>query len=197
MTYEVELKYPLTDEASFRLRLGELKAQPRKTITQEDEYLNHPSRDFAQSDEALRIRRIDHDNRLTFKGPLVDSETKTREEIEIAFAEGAEEARRMRTLLERLGFRPVYRVCKIREIFVLSTESREFEIVIDQVEGLGKYVELECGAGEQDLTQARQEILELAALLGLGPQVERRSYLRLLLARQAEGKSSLDQVRAG
>lgn len=184
MTYEVEVKYPLADEAGLRELLALQQAVYLDQIFQEDEYLNHPSRDFAQTDEALRIRRIGQENRVTYKGPLVDRETKTREEIELNFAEGDAAALQFRTMLQKLGFVPVYRVRKQRERFQLTFSGREFEVVIDNVEGLGKYVELECAADAESQPAARKDILELAARLRLGPEMERRSYLRLLLAKQ-------------
>lgn len=184
MAYEVEVKYPLADETSLRQQLAQLQAKFLDRVEQEDEYLAHPVRDFSQTDEAFRIRRIGQENRVTYKGPLLDSATKTREEIELAFEPGADVAGQMRTMLQKLGFQPVYRVRKQREQLELSYADYVFEIAIDEVEGLGKYVELECVADEQNRETVQQVILELAKTLGLGPVVERRSYLRLLLAKQ-------------
>ncbi len=184
MKYEVEVKYPLLDEVAFRARLRALPVELLRTDTQADEYWNHPCRDFAKTDEALRIRQIDQANRLTFKGPLLDTATKTREEIEIPFAEGEAEAQQLRTMLSRLGFESVHRVRKRREVYAWQVSGRDVEIVLDEVEGLGQYVELETTAPPEELDEARQVVLQLAEQLGLGPQVERRSYLRLLLAQQ-------------
>jgi len=192
MQYEVEVKYPLPDEAAFRTRLATLQPEFVEQIRQHDNYLNHPSRDFSQTDEALRIRQIGDENRLTFKGPLVDAETKTREEIELSFASGTPAALQLQTLFSRLGFVATYQVSKTREVFRLHWRQREFEVLIDQVDGLGLYVELECAADESTREAARTELLQLAERLELGPQVERRSYLRLLLAKQESTQPGLD-----
>ena len=53
-----------------------------KDCDQVDEYFNHPCRDFAVTDEALRLRK-DPDGKMTYKGPKLDRTTKTREEIEM------------------------------------------------------------------------------------------------------------------
>lgn len=181
MQYEVEVKYKLDDVDRFRKILLENKAEYVGTVEQEDIYLSHPCRDFGETDEAFRIRRIGPENRLTYKGPLVDQETKTRQEIELVFGAEEESAVQMRLLLEKLGFQTVQPVHKVRHAYRFSYEGKEYEIVLDNVASLGWYVELECcvNAAEQEMT--RRKILELAKFLGLGPDVERRSYLRLLL----------------
>lgn len=54
--FEVEQKFPLADVAAVERRLAELGAQAGGTVEQVDRYFNHPVRDFAQTDEALRLR---------------------------------------------------------------------------------------------------------------------------------------------
>ncbi|MBB01501.1 class IV adenylate cyclase [bacterium] len=186
MPFEVEVKYPLPDEAAFRKQLEMLGAHFVESIRQEDDYLSHPSRDFAKTDEAFRIRCVGPQNRITFKGPLLDQETKSREEFEVLFAEGDAALADMRTVFSRLGFDCVYQVAKQRDVFELKRPEREYEIVIDRVDNLGVYVELECVADESDRDAAREDILALAKSLELGPTVERRSYLRLLLEKQGQ-----------
>ena len=82
--YEVELKFRLADEVAIITQLAALGAVAGEQVEQCDLYLNHPQRDFAQTDEALRIRRDGSQNVSTYKGPRVDSQTKTRREIEIS-----------------------------------------------------------------------------------------------------------------
>ena len=150
-------------------------------MSQEDIYFSHPSRDFAQTNEAFRIRRIGDENRITYKGPRRSGPTKTREEIEIAMAEGPEPFRRLLRLLENLGFRPVATIRKQRETFHLRFQEHEMEIALDTAEGLGAFAEIETlASGEADLAAAQQAVLALAGALGL-TEVEPRSYLRMIL----------------
>jgi adenylate cyclase class 2 len=51
---------------------------------------------------------------------------------------------------------------------------------LDEVEGLGAFVELELAADESGLEEAKSRIASLALELGLSDS-ERRSYLELLL----------------
>jgi adenylate cyclase class 2 len=180
MKYEVEIKFRVPDHDVLVRRLTELGAVPGPPIEQEDAYLAHPGRDFARSDEALRLRRVGGLNRITYKGPKREGPTKTREEIEVPFADGDDSLARMTRLFERLGFRLIAAVRKTRRLAPMNFEGRTMEIALDLAGDLGAFAEVETLADENDLADAQQAVLNLAGLLGLS-DVERRSYLRMTL----------------
>lgn len=180
MPYEVEMKFPVDDPQPVVERLVALGAQRGETVRQVDTYFNHPSRDFGQTDEAFRIRSVDGRHCVTYKGPLVDAETKTRKEFELPFGDSQDDGERFSEILTSLGFRPVRAVAKSRTYYRLRWDERPFEACVDDVEGLGTFVELETAADEETLEPARASIQQLAAELGLANS-ERRSYLVLLL----------------
>lgn len=180
MKYEVEQKFPVDNLQAVETRLGELGAGIADERVEVDCYYNHPARDFAQTDEALRIRRIGPLNRITYKGPKVDKVTKTRQELELPLAEGEKSAADWMKLLETLGFRTVSEVHKRRRKTHVDWQGRSVEVSLDEVTGLGTFVELELVVDEEELDAARGCIADLADELGLG-QSERRSYLCLLL----------------
>lgn len=183
MSYEVEMKYPLpslADVDSLRERIAQSGALAQAILDQRDVYLAHPSRDFVQTDEVFRLRHVGEQNYLTYKGPVLDAETKTRREIEVAAASGSVAAVELLDMMTSLGFRPVGEVVKRRTPFQLSRQGREVEIVLDEVRGLGWFVELETIADEAGRDAARECLFDLSRELGLGKS-ERRSYLRLLL----------------
>ena len=92
---------------------------------------------------------------------------------------------RLLKLLENLGFRPIATVRKRRETFHLAFHDHELEIALDTAEGLGPFAEIEALArGEADLPAAQKAVLTLAGCLGL-TEVEPRSYLRMVLEKQA------------
>lgn len=177
---EVEMKFALSDPAGTRRELERLSLQAGGTQTQRDAYFNHPAKDFAQTDEALRMRSVGEKNFVTYKGPARDAQTKTREEIETPLGDGARVAMEFGEVLVKLGFRPVRTVTKSRTSWQLRWQNRDWEIAWDEVEGLGTYLEIETQAEEADYPAAKEAIQELARQLNLGSQ-ERRSYLRLLL----------------
>jgi adenylate cyclase class 2 len=183
--YEVELKFAVPDPAAVIARLAELGTAAAAAVEQSDRYFDHPSREFARTDEAFRVRSVGSRNFITYKGPVLDSQTKTRREIETPFAEGSAMAGQMAETLTALGFRYVREVRKTRVAHHLRWHDRDFEIAVDRVDGLGSFIEIETQADESDRHAARDAVLALAAELGLA-QPERRSYLRLLLERDGQ-----------
>ena len=181
MHYEVELKFAVTSGTeNLASTLRELGAQECGSESQRDTYFTHPQRDFSTTGEALRVRSCGDTNVITYKGPLLDDQTKTRQELEVACEPGPEAARRMWTMWRALGFRDIRRVNKVRRSFKLTWDGHAFLVGLDDVEQLGKYVEVECLAEESNWQQVRASAILLAERLGL-KESERRSYLEMLL----------------
>jgi adenylate cyclase, class 2 len=178
MRIEVEQKHRVNDVAAFERQLIERGSTLGEPIVQADEYFAHPCRDYAKTDEALRIRTVGQDSVVTYKGPKLDATTKSRRELELSLAVSATE---FAELLAALGFVPVTTVCKSRRSFELEHGDRCVQGALDIVEKVGSYVELELSADQSDFERAKAIIGSLAAELGLGPS-ERRSYLELLLS---------------
>jgi adenylate cyclase class 2 len=185
MSFEVEQKFRTSGHGEVAARLASIGAEAAPALTQEDTYLSHPSRDFATTNEALRLRRVGDSNAVTYKGPKRAGPTKTREEIEVSFADGTEALEKMRRVYELLGFRPVAVIRKTRTPYHLNYEGRAVEVVLDVAEGIGTFVEVETIAlDEADLAEGQRVVLALASSLGL-TVVEPRSYLRMALEHRA------------
>ncbi len=178
---EVEMKFPVADFAPLEGKLAAWGDSQLKSRREEDHYFNAPDRDFAQTDEALRLRRVASTNSLTYKGAKLDPQTKTRTEIEVPLAPGQEALEAMSQLLTNLGYHLVAVVQKIRRVFRTNKEGFGLEICLDEVTDVGRFVELEILAAEERLDEARRVLQGAAADLGLTAS-ERRSYLELLLA---------------
>ncbi|HEY2826884.1 MAG TPA: class IV adenylate cyclase [Pirellulales bacterium] len=183
MHFEVEQKFPLDDVAQVERRLKELGARPAESVGQVDLYFNHPARDFAQTDEALRLRSVGEKNFITYKGPKLDAATKTRRELELPLPSGGGAATEHAGLLEALGFKPVATVRKRRALYYIDWQGKTIEAALDDVAEVGQFLELELSASEPEVEAAKSSIASLAARLGLTTS-ERRSYLELLLAAQ-------------
>lgn len=181
MAFEVEQKFsvPHFDSLTDALKsLGGKLAAPRREV---DQYYNHPARDFAVTDEALRLRTVGSESRITYKGPKIDRTTKTRREIELPLTGQTVES--WAELLKALGFRPVAEVRKHRRKAWIAWEGQRVEVSLDDVDEVGPFVELELMADASSLESARGCIASLAQRLGLEVS-ERRSYLELLLERR-------------
>jgi len=198
--FEVEIKVR-ADVDAVRDRLRDAGAERVDARRQRDEYYDAPHRDFAETDEALRVRREtslpdgigsgdattdsgdspvpSETTKITYKGPLLDEGSKTRaeHETEVSDAEAAA------GVLSGLGFEPAATVVKRREFWAFDG----FTVTLDVVDGLGEFVEIERSIADESAIEAvRNDALAALDRLGLdGDEQVRTSYLGLLLADEA------------
>jgi adenylate cyclase class 2 len=177
---EVEMKFRLADWATVVAKLTEWGATPDPVRKDTDSYFNAPDRDFAQTDEAVRVRRVGNVTVLTYKGPKIDTATKTRTEIELPLADGPSSAADAVRFLSALGYRPVAVVTKHRTVYHFTRHGFPVHACFDDVGAVGRYVEIEVMAEPAQLDAAKAAVMTTATELGLTDH-ERRSYLRLLL----------------
>ncbi|KLU05791.1 Adenylate cyclase [Rhodopirellula islandica] len=182
--FEVELKFRVGNVDELRERLAENDAVLVSENENQDTYYNHPSRDFAESGEALRVRRIDGTPLVTYKGSKRPGAVKAREELEWRLDPGDPTGESMETLFDRLGFQKVATVTKQRETFHLGSTD-PMTVTIDRVDGLGEFAEIERvlherSPSDEAVETARSEVVGLATALGLDAP-ESRSYLRMQL----------------
>lgn len=165
---EVEVKARYGPEVADKiLAMG---AVLKGTEHHHDIYFNSPSRDFRRTDEALRIRIKEEGARLTYKGPKLDMRTKSRLELTVAL----DNPMAMEKILAELGFRPSGEVRKQRTKYTLG----EVTFALDDVEGLGSFLEIEAPA-EGDWADKQEMVLEILKRIGPGESI-RKSYLELL-----------------
>lgn len=186
--YEVERKVK-AEHDPLRRRLETVGAAHTATLTQEDTYYNAPDRDFARTDEALRIRR-EHDAQretahvvVTYKGPLVDTQSKTRKEAETTVDDGDA----MAAVLHGLGYEPAATVTKRREQY----EYQDCFITLDRVTGIGEFIEVEYAepVSEAEIPTARERVTTCLQALDVDSTKSiQQSYLELVLAANATEK---------
>ena len=181
MRYEVEMKFVVTDMVALESRIAACGSTILQPQTEVDVYFAHPARDFAQTDEALRIRQKGDVNFITYKGPKIDPTTKTRHEIDLPLPPGEETAGAWINMLVTLGFAIVGEVRKSRRKAQIAWQGQNVEGSLDEIEGLGTFAELELVVEAEGLEMAKACVGSLASQLGLD-RSERRSYLELLLA---------------
>ena len=173
---EVESKYWSPGNTSVISTLGKLGAKKLSEMTMEDIYFAHPSRDFGQTDESIRLRKKEDGSELTYKGPRMKAATaKAREEITIK----VDDALNAQRIIERLGFKEAYAIVKKRATYQLD----RLRVDVDDVDGLGEFVELEVLTESPDRTAS---LLELArSELGL-TKLEPKTYLELLIEKKGK-----------
>lgn len=169
---EIEVKFPYRKGVERKVEeISEFVIQK----TELDVYFKHPCRDFAKTDEALRIRRDAEGVTVTYKGPKLDKETKSREEVKVK-AGDFESAKK---IFEKLGFEAFAEVKKERRIY----RAGDVLICLDYVYGLGKFVEIEV---EADSLDAKEKVFKIAEQLGYRRDESiRESYLELILQKKS------------
>jgi adenylate cyclase class 2 len=171
---EIELKVRVTDLTPVRTRLADLGATMTERTREHDVYYNAPHRDFGSTDEALRVRYSDGRTIMTYKGAKrPDFKFKAREELNVTIEDGEI----FEQVLIRLGFRKTAVVEKRREYYRYENAS----IALDDVQGLGSFVEIEL-AGAETAENAERIIKLIAEKIGVKGEHILSSYLELLLS---------------
>lgn len=138
---------------------------------QKDIYYNSPVRDFRQTDEALRIRKSNGKVELTYKGPKISSQSKSRLEINVEISSLED----MDRILQNLGFKKVIELEKTRWNFKVNN----YTISLDSVKGLGDFLEIEgIDVDEKNLLNFVNNFLSENEIKG---EFTLKSYLELLV----------------
>ncbi|MBK5114589.1 MAG: class IV adenylate cyclase [Candidatus Heimdallarchaeota archaeon] len=175
MPVEVEVKIKVDDFEEIEFKLLDSGALLEEIVMQRDHYFQHPSRDFNETDEALRIREDGDRFYLTYKGPKFDPRSKTRIELNTEITS----IKNITHTLEQLGFQEVGIVPKERKIYLYN----ELQFCLDNVESVGLYVEVEKTIEDKSNYEIELEfIFKTIKEMGLNPENnERKSYLELFL----------------
>ncbi|MBP3879848.1 MAG: class IV adenylate cyclase [Lachnospiraceae bacterium] len=182
---EVEVKIPVGDLKEVRaglLKAGFVHAWSR---IEKDTYFDGGANGIRKSGQALRVRQIlDCDTgekkaEINFKGKKIDSVSMSRPEYETSVGDGETAGK----ILLEAGFFPVKpAVIKKREMLVCG----EMTACLDEVEGLGTFLELEILADDESGRDPALRKIE-AILTGMGFAMEdttRVSYLTQLMRKE-------------
>jgi len=186
---EVEVKVKLTDPVKFQQQLLNSGAVKLKTQREQDVYFKHPVIDFKETDEALRLRKVNGEVYLTYKGSKITPGTKTREELSVQLSD----FKTAKIILEKMKFQTLAEVVKTRLIYQFN----KIKIYVDDVEGLGCYAEFEILVKDNtEVEKAEKEIFSLISRLGFKPSHSiTSSYLELMLSKQAANLNSNNKCK--
>lgn len=161
---ETELKFPVPDLDTVReVLVRQAAAQIHPMAREVNTLLDTDDGRHRRSGSILRLRTYGGQHVVTFKGPVnYLGKIKERAEYEIT----CDDTGRMAMLFEQLGYSPIARYEKYREVWLLG----EATIVLDHTP-MGDFVEVE---GPPESLEA------IAVSLGLDPELAvRGSYLSL------------------
>ena len=156
---EVEVKLKIKDTISLEKNLLVQGYILKETLRETDTYFDGGINGIKKSGQALRVRRtVDSStgkecSKITFKGEKLDTVSMARLELETV-VESGEAAER---ILCALGFYPVQPiVVKIRKIL----RNGDICACLDDVQGLGTFLELEIMAESEEARPAALERIE-------------------------------------
>jgi adenylate cyclase class 2 len=163
MAQEIEVKFPLRDRNELVRKLHDIGAQRLYPETFEDNIVLDRRGELRTRGSLLRVRKFGKYSIATYKGPMsIEDGVKSREEVQT----GVESFELAIKIFDALGFKPVFRYQKFREVWRL----RESEVVLDRTP-IGDYFEIE---GPIDTIRA------IAAELGMNmEQAIRQTYADL------------------
>ena len=143
MAQEIEVKFALRDRAALVRKLHEIGGERLYPETFEDNIVFDRRGELKTKGALLRVRRFGRYSIATFKGPVAfDGNVKSREEVQT----GVESFELAVQLFDALGYKPVFRYQKFREVWRV----REVEVVLDRTP-IGEYFEIE---GQVDVIRA-------------------------------------------
>jgi adenylate cyclase class 2 len=195
--YEVEINVRIQDLEELRDIIRVNGGSYKISLLHEDTYFNMPKelRDFKNTDEAIRLRKSEEFDKndddillkskcyLTYKGKKIDSNTKSRQEIEVK----VDNFDNMKEILKVLGFQEVLSIQKERELFELLYQDEKIEILLDYIPLLHQYfMELEMVVSSpQEIDDARGILFELLERFNINKDDSiRKSYLELIVENQ-------------
>lgn len=136
---EIEAKFKVDDLEGLRQGLEKIGATHQKTKEQEDTYFFHSRKnELKDKTTYLRIRVDGNTSKIAMHIPKNSYEWEELEDV-------VSSPDTIKSLFDRLGFEKDVQVKKKRDVFSVSSA----EIVIDQVEGAGKFVEIEANSIER------------------------------------------------
>jgi adenylate cyclase class 2 len=177
---EVELKYPLYNAEELRKNLNSIAKPEKEGDFQKDTYYVPSHRNFLDKkpvSEWLRIRESKKGNSLNYKnwhnnaGNAVSCD-----ELET----GVEDIAALRKIFESLEIKEIVVVEKTRS----SWSYKDAHIALDEVKGLGDYIEIEAKGDFKSIEDAKKHLYSVLGEIGAKTGEQDFEGYPLLLLRQ-------------
>ena len=149
---EIEIKATFDNKTKLVKDLKLIGAQQEKAKHQIDEYYNHPSRDTRKTNEYIRLRYKLGENKGIFAHHINISDGVNKE-----FEVPIEEIKTFKEILKNLNFPLLGTIDKKRDTF----KFKDFIITIDEVKGIGNFLEIELDGEESEIDSKKARCVEL------------------------------------
>lgn len=173
---EMELKATLTNRSEVIKNLEQHGCKWIETVLQEDTIYIKSDIDQNIHEPIFRIRKCEDKTILTLK--VLENDIHTAKELELNISN----EKIMDQILKTIGFYPHARVMKKRS----TTTLRGFNICIDEVKGLGNFIEVETISNLSDNKKnTYKEMLNVLLELGVEKQnLLQEKYYEMLLKKE-------------
>ncbi len=160
MEKEVEIKVKVESFSQLIEKLSNFGCKFTDAIRQEDRiFINFPDNEFAEFKAGvnfLRIRKSEGKILFTLKQSLVNELEGIEKEVEVS------DEREMEEILKLIGYHEAIQVTKMR----IKAKYKDYEICLDEVEGLGSFIELEK-ITDEDSEKVQSEMMGFLKNLGV------------------------------
>ena len=147
---EAEIKFLEIDREKTIRKLENLGAKKVFEGYITDLFFDFENMELTKNNKLLRLRKLENKAKLTFKEKITEEKCKLANELELEVSD----FKAMKTVLENLGLKVIWKVEKHRTSFVL--ENARFEI--DSYPGIPVFLEIEA--------RSKTELEKYAKLLG-------------------------------
>jgi adenylate cyclase class 2 len=178
MRSEIEVKARVEDKEALRQALVELGCVFNAPVRQDDTVFAlkiGTLEEFLSNDSFLRIRIQDDGTViLTAKKQIRKSEGGL---VKIEHETIVQSADASRSILELMGYQEAVRVKKSRQ----TAHLKEYEICLDDIEGLGLFIELEQMGESDDAPAIQKDMLDFLLSLGISADTQVKKGYDILM----------------
>ncbi len=162
MKKEIEVKARVGDREVLLSKMGAIGCELSEPVIQDDSiFVNFdgPFTDYKPGTSFLRLRKSKGKVIFNLKQPQRNELDCIEHETEVVDPE------QMRNILKYMGYHEAVRVHKKRQ----KAKYKEYEICVDEVEGLGSFIEVEK-MSDGDGEKVQEELFDFLKSLGVDPK---------------------------
>ena len=161
---ELEKGFVLTDTYSIKEKAQKEGFRLAKEVEETDTYFTDKDENFVRTRTCLRIRRVGSQYmELTYKAKSSqDTERYGKKEINIQV--NPNDFEDLAAILSGLGYKRYVEFTKSRKVYSRKDENVEYNIMLDNIKGIGDFVEFEVITDEKVSDIERER--ELATFIG-------------------------------
>lgn len=140
---ELEAGYKLTDFENILKKIKEYDYKLNYKVTEQDTYYTDKDLEFVKNRICLRTRKVNNESlELTFK-PRSDANTEKYGKKEVNIQLKVEDLEDIKFIIKNLGYDEYVSFIKHRTVYSKEEFGFEHNIMLDEIEGVGYFAELE------------------------------------------------------